>query len=188
MRGQGPHGAELSHPAGSTQHDTAMLLLMGSMLATFGCALLAASVVDLSTPTIVARADVAAIRDVAEPVNVSIALIPDAVHRGQARPQAGSQRLTWMAWGDVRATTAQDTLPGFSGVATNSGAQDPGETLAVMAAAMRSQGRATDWCPCLMDIPSRPAGHVNSDDRIANALFGSGSDGVIPPRNQHRFQ
>jgi hypothetical protein len=180
MRRQGCNGAEGSQSTGNAQPDTAGLLRFGSILATIGCALLGAGVVDPSASTFAVRANVEAIRDVPESGDISTVVSPEADHGGQDHPQAASQEFGGTARCDVRAELRQVPRPEVTDMATIPVAQDPRESLAVMAVAARHRGGMTLSCPCPMGVPSYRASLVNSDDRIANALFGPRSDGGKP--------
>ena len=188
MRRQGSNGAEGSQSTGNAQPDTARLLHIGSILATIGCTLLGASVVDPSASTFSARANVKAIRDVPESGNLSTVVSPEADHGGQDRPQAASQGFSGTARSDVRAELRQVPRPEVTDMATIPVAQDPRESLAVMAVAARHRGRMKLSCPCPMGVPSYRASLVNSDDRIANALFGPRSDGDKPASLNFRLR
>lgn len=188
MRRTGSNGAEGARSTDNAQHRTAGPLRIGPILAAVGCALLGASVVDLSTSTFAARAGVEAIRDVSKSWDISIVVISNASHCCQARPQAASQGFGRAARGNVRVEPARDTRPEFTDVATIAAAQDPREALVVMAAAAQHRGRMMHSCACSMDVRTDHAGLINSDDRIANALFGPGSDAGIPPQDWQRFR
>jgi hypothetical protein len=188
MRRQGCNGAKGSQPPGSAQPDTAGLVRIGSILATIGCALLGGSVVDPSASTFAVRANVNAIHDVPESGDISTVVSPEADHGSQDRPQAASQGFGGTARSNVRAEPRQVPRLEVTDMATIPVAQDPRESLAVMAVAARHRGRMTLSCPCPMGRHSYRTGLVNSDDRIANALFDPRSDGGKPASLNFRLR
>jgi hypothetical protein len=62
------------------------------------------------------------------------------------------------------------------------------EALVVMATGARHRGRFRFSCPCPMDRVAHRVDRVDSDDRIATALFGTGSDGVIVRQDGQRVR
>ncbi len=96
-------------------------------------------------------------------------VLPEVDGQWRARPATGC-----LGPEVTRATQAEPT-----DLATIPPCVDPRHALAMMAA--QNRGRVSDACPCLLGVPSYRSSLSNSDDRIANALFGASSSLDVVP-------